>query len=396
MRVSGYHRPLANKGRKNQGYDRRKSHSTCCTPFTAAGRVKRKSTQMISIKKYLESDDPVAHDSELELNALSSASIKCYRAALLAFGATATQVSAAFGGELDSRLRRLERRLSFDVSPDSIAATESYVEAQLQEWGSRTSGHFKLQADTVKELLIALAHASGSVISSNQGYAKQFEHLTRNLEKIGDLHDLTQIRASLVQSVSELKNSVDQMTRENHQLVSQLQAEISTYETRLMTAEQLAFKDGLTGVANRRAIDERIQLNIKNRETFCILMLDLNGLKRVNDQHGHHAGDELLRQFATELQSTTRSGDLVGRLGGDEFIIVMMCDAQGAKGAIQKVRDWVFGKYNIHGSAHEPVVLIVDAAIGYAEWSPEKSAQQLMDEADAAMYFDKVLLKSKS
>ncbi|MGA2536889.1 MAG: GGDEF domain-containing protein [Terracidiphilus sp.] len=344
---------------------------------------------MISIKKYLDISNPTVLEAEPSSNELSSATMECYRAALSVFGKTAVQISPSLAAELESSLLSLQSRLKENLSPDSLALTAKQVEAQLQEWGSRTSGHLKVQTDSVKELLIALARTAESVGSRDQGYAAQFKHVTDHLEKIGDLNDLTQIKASLVQSVKELKTSVEQMTRENHQLVSHLQSEVSIYETRLKSAEQLAFKDELTGLANRRGIEERIQWCIVNRQEFCILMLDLNRFKQVNDKHGHVAGDDLLKQFAVELQSSARPGDVVGRWGGDEFIVILMCKAQTAAASVQKIRNWVFGKYTVPGPGGTPLSFQVDAAIGMAEWSQEKNLQQLLDEADAGMYLDK-------
>ncbi|MGA2535692.1 MAG: GGDEF domain-containing protein [Terracidiphilus sp.] len=348
---------------------------------------------MISIKKYLNAIHLTAEDIDAESNELSSTGLKCYRAVLSAFGKAAVQISPALGENLATRLRGLEQRLSFDVSPKSLAVTAKHVEAQLHEWGSQTSQQITAQTDSVKELLIALATTAESVGRRDQGYSSKFKNLTVNFEKIGDLNDLSQIRKSLVQSVTELRGSVEQMTRESRELVAHLQSEISIYETRLKSAEQLAFKDELTGLANRRAIEDRIQWNIVNHQEFCILVVDLNRFKQVNDKHGHLVGDDLIKQFAMELQSNTRAGDLVGRWGGDEFVVILMCNAQGAKAATQKIRDWVFGKYTIQGAGKSPLVLEVDAAIGVAEWIKGKDLQQLIDEADAAMYLDKTRTK---
>jgi diguanylate cyclase (GGDEF)-like protein len=348
---------------------------------------------MISIKKYLNAIHLTAEDIDTESNELSSTGLKCYRAVLSAFGKAAVQISPALGENLATRLRGLEQRLSFDVSPKSLAVTAKHVEAQLHEWGSQTSQQITAQTDSVKELLIALATTAESVGRRDQGYSSKFKNLTVNFEKIGDLNDLSQIRKSLVQSVTELRGSVEQMTRESRELVAHLQSEISIYETRLKSAEQLAFKDELTGLANRRAIEDRIQWNIVNHQEFCILVVDLNRFKQVNDKHGHLVGDDLIKQFAMELQSNTRAGDLVGRWGGDEFVVILMCNAQGAKAATQKIRDWVFGKYTIQGAGKSPLVLEVDAAIGVAEWIKGKDLQQLIDEADAAMYLDKTRTK---
>jgi diguanylate cyclase (GGDEF)-like protein len=84
--------------------------------------------------------------------------------------------------------------------------------------------------------------------------------------------------------------------------------------------------DPLTGLANRRALFERIDYEIvrhtRQRRSFAVLMLDLDGFKRVNDRFGHAAGDELLRDVAAALQSVVREQDTVARMGGDEFCVL--------------------------------------------------------------------------
>src|SRR5208282_543018 len=165
--------------------------------------------------------------------------------------------------------------------------------------------------------------------------------------------------------------------------------EIAIYETRLKSAEHLALKDELTGLANRRSVEERIQWNITHSQEFCVVLVDLNRFKEVNDQHGHLAGDDLLKQFGMELQLNSRSGDMVARWGGDEFLIVLACNAQDAKAHIQRMQEWVFGKYTIRGGGKGSIVTQVDAAIGLADWHAGETMDQLIAQADAAMYLDK-------
>ncbi|MGD0631225.1 MAG: GGDEF domain-containing protein [Terracidiphilus sp.] len=350
---------------------------------------------MISIKKYLDSHQQSKPAAAPEPDELSAATMDAYRATLLAIGKTAVQINPDHGAELESNLRGIEHRLSVGYSPDSVKRTERQVEVQLSEWGTRASAQYKAQADEVKELLLALAKTAESVGSRDKGFSSRFGELTGRLEKVAHLNDLTQIRASLVERVAELKSNVDQMTRENQQLVAQLRAEVSIYETRLKSVEHLALKDQLTNLANRRSIEERIQWNIENAEEFSVAMIDLDRFKQVNDEYGHVAGDDLLKQFATELQLNTRSGDLVGRWGGDEFVVVLACNLNAAKLHIERVQQWVLGKYTLHGGSKAPIVLQVDASIGAAQWREGQTMAHLIAEADEDMYMDKKLTREK-
>ena len=359
---------------------------------------------MISLKKYLDSYDSstvAAPEPALErepgaaANDILSVTMECYRAALLAVGRAAVQICPGLGVDVQSGLRGLERRLSVSYTADSVKRTEQQVEVQLNEWGARTFNHFKTQADDVKELLIALAGTAESVGSRDKGYSTKFVELTGRLEQIADLSDLRQIRVSLVARVAELKSSVEQMTRENQQLVDTLRTQVAVYETKLKSAETLALKDQLTNLANRRSIEDRIELYIEDGHEFCVAMLDLDGFKEVNDSHGHVAGDDLLKQFATELKSNARAGDLVGRWGGDEFIVILSCNLKTAQAHIDRLQEWVFGKYTVRGANEAAFAVQVTGSIGAAQWRRGQTPKQLIAEADSKMFAQKKLARRK-
>jgi diguanylate cyclase len=350
---------------------------------------------MISIKKYLETDEQRAAAAEPVTDGLEPASVECYRALLAAIGRAAVQISTGLGADLDANLHGLERRLSQEPSPEAFRQTERHVELQLDEWGGRTADYVKAQTGVVRELLAAFAKTAEAVGNRDQGYSRQFSELTDRLEKTADLEDLTRIRLSLAKRVSELKNSVQQMARESQQLVAQLRTEVSDCEAKLKAVENLALKDDLTGLANRRSVEERIRRNIAGHQGFSIVMLDLNNFKQVNDEYGHLVGDDLLRQFAMELKANVRPSDLVGRWGGDEFMVVLSCGGQAATAHINRIKQWVFGKYTVRGPGADPLVITMDASIGEAEWHPGESMQHLIGEADSAMYMDKKNLRQK-
>lgn len=347
---------------------------------------------MISLKKYLDQKDPRPQPSGTQDD-----TVACYRNLLLAVGRSAVQGSPALGTDLERALKGMEHRLSIHSSPTALLHTEKQVEVQLQEWGQRTAEHLKSRADEVKELLIALARTAEAVGDRNQGYTSNFKDLTKRLETIADLDDISQVRTTVVATVHELKTHVEQMTRDSKQIVEQLRSEVTVYETRLKAVENLVLKDELTGAASRRSVEERMQRCIDNKLVFSVIMIDLNGFKQVNDKYGHLAGDDLLRQFAMELQMYTRSGDMVGRWGGDEFVVLLSADATGAANHMDRIREWVFGKYTIQrGANKDATVVYMDASLGLAEWKEGKAMQEVVAEADMAMYRDKNKSRAKA
>jgi diguanylate cyclase (GGDEF)-like protein len=83
-----------------------------------------------------------------------------------------------------------------------------------------------------------------------------------------------------------------------------------------------ASRDFVTGVANVRAFDQELERRCADRARFALVLVDVNGLRRVNDVHGHTAGDAALRRVATALGDLTGDSDLIARVGGDEFAIL--------------------------------------------------------------------------
>ena len=350
---------------------------------------------MISLKKYLDMAAGTPPSVEPVSNELQSTILESYRSALRAIGSSGFKACPAVGTDLQQNLASLQNTLSGSLTPELVKEAQKQVEDQLLQWGGQTSDYFKAKANEVKELLIVLARTAESVGERDQRYANHFSQFTTRLQTIADLEDLTQVRASLVKGASELKTYVDQMALDSHQSVAQLRAEVSTYETKLKAVEELALRDALTGLANRRNVEERMEWRIEHQQGFCVVVLDLNRFKQVNDTYGHLAGDDLLKQFSQELRSNLRGSDLAGRWGGDEFIVVLDCDLKGAKCQIERMQKWVFGEYSIQlGPGKGELKVRVDASVGVAQWQPGETLQEVIDRADAAMYKDKKLARA--
>jgi diguanylate cyclase (GGDEF)-like protein/PAS domain S-box-containing protein len=145
--------------------------------------------------------------------------------------------------------------------------------------------------------------------------------------------------------------------------------------------------DSLTGLANRREFDERLGLALgrsrRQGSAVALMYMDIDHFKRVNDGHGHAAGDEVLRVFGQRLGACVRSGDLVARLGGDEFVVLIedLSAPETAEAIAAKLIEAMS-----EGIAVEGTVLHVTASIGIAYSAHPAVTKTLMAAADAALY----------
>jgi diguanylate cyclase (GGDEF)-like protein len=345
---------------------------------------------VISVKKHLDQDPngvnrcPEASPEELLAQTLDS-----YRSALTAMGSCGVQACPALGPGLQQGLMGLTERLSDKVTPPVVKETEERVEEQLQQWGGRTAEYFRERASEVKEILMILARAA-AVAEHDQKHASQFSEFTNRLQTMATLEDLPHLRAAFMRSAKELRACVDKMKKDSQESVTALRTQVSTYQAKLEDAEQRASRDALTGLYNRNCVETKTEHRIAEKRPFCVVMLDLNGFKQVNDTHGHLAGNDLLKQFATELRSASRSTDIVGRWGGDEFIIVLDCSLGDAKSHMERLRRWVIGEYTVQVGT-DVAKVNMDAAIGVVEWQPGETMREVLGRADAAMYGEKAV-----
>jgi diguanylate cyclase (GGDEF)-like protein len=162
---------------------------------------------------------------------------------------------------------------------------------------------------------------------------------------------------------------------------------------RLRDAGREARTDDLTGLPNRRALHESLELAFARatpQRPATVLLLDLDGFKQVNDRHGHAAGDELLREVGTRLSGVLRPAGTVFRLGGDEFAVLLPDTGQdAARGVAVGLLDQLARPFDV-GPEPRPEPVAVGGSIGVATVPGEsRTVDELLQRADDAMYVAK-------
>ena len=155
-------------------------------------------------------------------------------------------------------------------------------------------------------------------------------------------------------------------------------------QVRLQAAEALAAIDPLTGLGNRRELDRQLETRIATGRPFCLLLLDIDQFKAINDQHGHLCGDELLKQAAARVKEQIRTRDFACRWGGDEFVILLECELENALLRSRQISNWLSGPYRI-GDLN----LNVNLSIAAAGHTPGETPDQLFDRVDQLLHRSK-------
>ena len=171
--------------------------------------------------------------------------------------------------------------------------------------------------------------------------------------------------------------------RRHHHAQRQLLQELDQAHDEL---SRLSLVDPLTGLLNRRAIEQRLRIEcdaqLHGESGGAVLMIDLDNFKHVNDNHGHLGGDSVLQKVGKLLQRATRGSDVLGRWGGDEFLVLLPhADAGQARDVATRILDTLAS-----GMASQPECRQLGASIGICALRDYPSVSAVLQAADAAMY----------
>ena len=219
----------------------------------------------------------------------------------------------------------------------------------------------------------ALAYKAGSVRKQERQFkeelSRQVEDATAELQEktwllLADKKAIEKLNARLVEKQEKLRNLNEQL-------------------------QQLAITDALTNIANRRHFMERLSAEVtrvqRTGEPLSLLMIDLDDFKKINDGHGHLAGDAVLRRVADVIGSAGRAIDLAARYGGEEFALILpSVGVQGATVLAERIRSQVASLTIDVGHA----VIGVTLCIGVARFSNDSmtSADDLLRASDTSLY----------
>lgn len=239
-------------------------------------------------------------------------------------------------------------------------------------------------------LLVLLLLLSWEVLNPMADIARMAERLVH-----GDLKARAPVRgASELQVLATTLNEAARQLGTNQE---RLESEVARRTEELSQAnerlERLALTDPLTGLFNRRYLEQALDLEItrqrRQKRPFSLLMIDVDHFKQYNDAHGHPRGDEVLRRLAKIFHASLRASDIIARIGGEEFVVLLLdVELPTARAAAEKVREAV-AEHAFPFGEQQPLGRVT-VSVGVASWPKHgETAEEVLAAADRALYGSK-------
>ena len=309
----------------------------------------------------------------------------------------------------------LMSRHKIPVTPTNYAVWYEYAAGTNERLNARLDAAMKLGVDNVTEDLTISLHREFIDINSEmhrlekaqQLFATLHDNVSRTLEQAyGKTNEygqtLSQYQTRLTSDLSteqlsllivDLNSSTTHMAKNNRHLLRDLndsRDEISSLKKQLHEMKKQVKTDGLTALANRKAFFEQVTEMEANGDFLhgkhCLLMLDIDHFKKVNDTFGHLFGDKVIKAVATVLKKNTKGKDIAARFGGEEFIVLLPnTGIEGARVVAENIRQTIEGASIINPN-NKQIVSKVTISIGVTEMLQEDDFEQMIVRADKALY----------
>lgn len=287
-------------------------------------------------------------------------------------------------------LRAANQRLTSHMDNSPLAVIELDAALNITHWSPRAEKMFGWEFDPLANM--SLDNLLGATDVEDDSLRQAFSRLQSG-EESSNRVETRNVRKNSVVIHCEWFNSA--LTDDHGQVVS-IMSLVQDVSERVQIVEQmreLAEHDSLTGLLNRSAFRLQMERGLRRarntQELVALLFIDLDGFKRVNDTLGHGVGDEVLREVARRITRSVRAADIVARIGGDEFVVLLETPVTAgiADDVSGRILTLLSEPYAFDGSTDAAAMPQVGASIGVALYTPQEShVDSLFKRADAAMY----------
>lgn len=243
---------------------------------------------------------------------------------------------------------------------------------------------------TLKNMMLTFIDRIGAVATSTGNFHEKIGNYSQQIGKAKDIVDLNRILDQVMQDTREAQTEAlrsRDVMEFARQEVQAADARIHELEAKLEEMSELAREDQLTGSLNRRGLDDVLEREMarsnRKKSPLCVALLDLDDFKRLNDTHGHSAGDGALIHLVQVVKKTLRTMDVIARFGGEEFLIVLPdTPVEDAMQTVTRVQRELTKQIFMHNNER----LLITFSAGVALHIKGENQDSIIGRADEALY----------
>lgn len=242
----------------------------------------------------------------------------------------------------------------------------------------------------IRNMVMTFMDRLGLMLSATDHYHQALDSFQDRMQDVEWVTNQDEIVKGILAATSAVQKQAreahDQMVHAEN-AVHDAENRIFELESQLQQMNDLIREDHLTGSLNRRGMDECLEKEIyrsqRHKTPLCVALIDLDNFKKLNDQHGHTVGDEVLIHLVSTVKDLLRTMDAIARFGGEEFVIIMPeTHKEVAFDVMTRVQREMTKRVFLHNSQH----LLITFSAGLAQYIEGESAEQLIERADTALY----------
>jgi diguanylate cyclase len=292
-------------------------------------------------------------------------------------------------GTLAQEIRGISTAFTHAKEPEQLVAVERQLKNVLIRQGTTKKG-LEDAKQAMRALMATFVERLKSMVSATGGYEQRLNTYATQIRASTDIASLGKLVQNIVEDTANVQLDITRAQQDMAAAQAQVHAaelRIAQLQAEVAKLGDLAKADPLTGALNRRGLDEAftqsMSLAARQQLPLSVVLLDIDNFKRLNDSHGHQAGDQVLAIMTQTIAGSLRASDSVARIGGEEFVILM--PATGADAAIEVVRRLQRSMTSTIFMFDQQQIFVTFSA-GVALWDGHESASALLERADRALY----------
>jgi GGDEF domain-containing protein len=320
-------------------------------------------------------------------NSLFNALLECYTLAIDSSAHYAVEVDPALAVEFRQHLKIIEDQTRSAPSVDQLRSAQASFRGELRDYRDKSGVQLKKMRQEVENATAAMMVFAETVASNGENHELEVRTKLHDLEVTAKKDRIEEIRGGIGVAVSGIQSSIAQMQHTNQLVVAQLQDEIRVLHQQIELERKALYTDRASGAWNRQKIDTHIDNLLRQNQPFCMLMVWVRNLKRLESQQSRTVVEGTLKALISRFSALTGDEAIIGRWSQDQFVAILDLPAARAISVSADASAKLSGSYSVqeNGQAQKVAVQATAGVIERAPGAPIESFHRKLEQLAGAI-----------